>query len=98
MSGMLDGVSTVWTLNVGLGGRGIDIHGFKTDEEAALQLFMNGWWKKSPEELHEHVAKFKAAIDKRVEDALHEHEWVDSVEGDEVVGQHCETCGQPKET
>jgi len=94
MSGYYDGVNTVWIVRHGMGGKGLDFEGFKTLDEAAMQLLFMDSWKPGWEE---RIQKFKEALDKRYAEAIHEHDWVDAVEGDNVVGKVCSTCGAPRE-
>ncbi len=88
MSGMSDGVSKYFI--VYSDGRAMHFDGFKTLEDLAQQALFMETWKPGWED---RIAKFKADLDARIERDTHEHDWVESVEGDEVVGKHCETCG-----
>ena len=93
MSGLHDGVSTVWIVRHGIG-KGLNFDGFKTLDEAALALLFMDFWKEGWEG---RIQKFKEALDKRFAEATHEHEWSDAVEGPEVVGKVCSTCGAMQE-
>lgn len=43
MSGMSDGVSKVWIVRPDIGG-GLEVQGFKSDEEAAVALARHRFW------------------------------------------------------
>ena len=87
MSGLVDGVHKYFI--VYSDGGSMHFNGFKTLEDLAQQALFMEKWKPGWEE---RIAKFKADLDKRIERDTHEHDWVESVEGDEVVGMHCSTC------
>lgn len=94
MSAFSDGVNKVWVLRTHAPREGMDFEGFSSLEDAALQLLFMDSWKPGWEE---RIQKFRAALDRRYADAIHEHDWVDAVEGPEVVGKVCSTCGAVQE-
>jgi len=92
MSGMADGVSKYFIVYHDGGSMHFD--GFKTLNDLALQALFNESWRPGWDE---RIVKFKADLDARIERDNHEHEWVDSVDGPDMVGKHCATCGEEKD-
>lgn len=92
MSGLVDGAHKYFIVYHDAGT--MHFEGYATLNDLALQAMFNECWKPDWEE---RVAKFKADLEERYLKHTHEHEWVDSVEGDNVVGKHCATCGEPME-
>lgn len=87
---MHDGVSKIWILRYE---RGLQVEGYASPEQAAEQLLFHGCLLENEAETRARFAAFTKQLNERLERYFHEHDWVDTVEGDEIIGKHCSSCG-----
>lgn len=95
MSSMGDGVSKFFLVYHDMGS--MNFHGERTlNDVAALAMRTASYREGYRERLVQHIADMKNLLVTYDFKMSHEHEWEDSVAGDEIVGKHC-SCGAIKD-